>query len=268
MKKVKLVLSGSGTRFPVFAGAIKRLVEEGYEFEAVCGTSGGAIIGAGIGLGFDSDKIVDICLSILPGLQRLLDPSLWTFFWKWGLLKGSKIEEELLRHTEGAKFGDSKIPLKVVTVNYDKANTLEPYHVFSTEDTPDICIARAVRASMSIPFVFEPVVINDDRYVDGGVGANFPIDIYGEDATDVIGLNMFPNHDAPKRRTKHLIEYVFTIMDIFSSATLKEYIADAHGAQVINLKTKHGGLNFFMTEEEVIDMIEEGYNCVDTWLKP
>jgi NTE family protein len=267
MKKVKLVLSGSGTRFPVFVGAVKRLSEEGYEFEAVCGTSGGSIVAAGLSLGFGIDKITDICLDILPGLQRLLDPSLWTLFSKWGLLKGSKMESVLLDHTGRTKFGAAKIPLKVVTVNYDKANTIEPYNVFSTEKTPDVCIARAVRASMSIPFVFEPVLINGDRHVDGGVGSNFPIDIYGENATDVIGLNMFPNYNGPRRRAKSLAEYAFTIIDKFSSASLKEYVTETTCAKVINLETKHGGLNFFMTKAQVLDMMEEGYHSVDTWIR-
>ena len=34
-KKIKLVLSGSGTRYPVFAGAIRKLLEDGYEIEEV-----------------------------------------------------------------------------------------------------------------------------------------------------------------------------------------------------------------------------------------
>ena len=59
-KKVKLVLSGSGTRYPCFIGTIQRLLEEGYEIEEVCGTSGGAIIAAGFASWYDPEKPEEI----------------------------------------------------------------------------------------------------------------------------------------------------------------------------------------------------------------
>jgi NTE family protein len=50
--------------------------------------------------------------------------------------------------------------------------------VFNAHCTPDLAIWRAVRASISIPLIFEPVRINDEYFVDGGLALNFPIDLY------------------------------------------------------------------------------------------
>ena len=78
-KTYKLVLSGSGTRYSCFIGAIKRLFEEGIEIDEVCGTSGGGIIAAGLGWKYDKDNPLDsiefleeIAFELMPG--GLLDP--------------------------------------------------------------------------------------------------------------------------------------------------------------------------------------------------
>jgi predicted acylesterase/phospholipase RssA len=48
--------------------------------------------------------------------------------------------------------------------------------IFSPENTPDVEIALAVKASASIPLVFQSVKIGNDRYVDGGVKDNVPLE--------------------------------------------------------------------------------------------
>ena len=60
---------------------------------------------------------------------------------------------------------------------------LESTHICNANHTPDVEVAKAVLASMSIPMFFEAVLIDDSRYLeglfaDGGVMHNFPISIY------------------------------------------------------------------------------------------
>ena len=52
--------------------------------------------------------------------------------------------------------------------------------VFSHYNTPNLEIWKAVRASIGIPFIFEPTKINGDLFIDGGLTWNFPIDIFDE----------------------------------------------------------------------------------------
>lgn len=272
MRKIKLVLSGSGTRFPVFIGAIKRLLEEGYEIEEVCGTSGGAIISAGFALGMSVDELTKLCLDILPRLNELVSFSFSDLLNKQGVISGDKIEKEFLSHTGKANFESTKIPLKVITVNVDQDTVKEPYTIFGTKETPKSDIAKAVRASMSLPIIFTPVLYNNDRYIDGGVTASMPLDVYGEDAHDVIGLKILPikNEGANNLKIpflfkpfKDLILFTVKILEIVKDAFLQEYIDDAKGAKIIDLKTRHSGLNFSLTKEDILDMIEEGYNSTD-----
>ncbi|MHC4708048.1 MAG: patatin-like phospholipase family protein [Planctomycetota bacterium] len=56
--------------------------------------------------------------------------------------------------------------------------------VLNSRLTPNLSIWRAVRASMSIPLIFEPVKIDGDLYVDGALGWIFPINIYDTTRVD------------------------------------------------------------------------------------
>ena len=98
-KKIKLVLSGSGTKYPCFVGAIKKLLEEGYEIEEVCGTSGGALVASGLASYYDSknplatiDRLEKFMIDFLPG--KLID---WNFlpFFRRGFIGGKKILKAL-----------------------------------------------------------------------------------------------------------------------------------------------------------------------------
>lgn len=267
--KRKLVLSGSGIRFPMFVGGLKRLQEAGYEFEEVCGTSGGAIVGSGLASGFSIDEMANLCREFLPGLTKYLDFSIFRFLWRWGLIRGEKIEEEFEKRLTSF-MGSTHIPIKIIVVNYDRSSLEQPYKVLSSEGTPDISLSKAVRASMSVPLVFEPVEINGERYIDGGVSANFPVDIYGN-RDDVIGLYMEPEPlDSPPNRKwgfKGLVQYMLDIMEIFMNSTTQEHIEDVDKVKIIPLKPKYRSLNFFLDLEDVDNMIEDGYKQVDEWLK-
>jgi NTE family protein len=267
---IKLVLSGSGTRFPAFVGAIKRLREEGYYVSEVTGTSGGAIIAAGLGSGYGVGELTNLCRDLLPQFNTFIDVSIFSLLFRKGLIRGKKIEK-LFKNKFISTLGDTRIPIKIITVNYDKTSLEQPYTVFSSEDTPDISLAKAVRASMSLPLIFEPAKIRGDRHIDGGIAANFPVDIYGEEAKDVIGLYL--KTDPPKRPQpsrwwfKGLVQYIFGIIDILMAAATVEHIEDAEYAKIIPLETKQKGLDFSMTKEQVDRMIQDGYDSVDRWFE-
>jgi NTE family protein len=52
--------------------------------------------------------------------------------------------------------------------------------VFNKEETPHFSVARAVRASLSLPFVFKPLVIKEMNLIDGGVLSNFPAWVFDQ----------------------------------------------------------------------------------------
>jgi NTE family protein len=253
---MKIVLSGSGMLYPIHVGAIKRLLECGC-IDEVCGTSGGAIIAAMIASGMDN--YVDTVLDNLPAESKVLDPS-FVNLRHYGLMSGKKIED-MFKKFYIPKFKDTKIPLKVITVDLNE----KKHCIFGTKETPDFPIARAVRASMGIPGIFSPVSIGGNMHVDGGVVANFPLDIYGT-GQDVVGVRIKPTIYR-SNDILNIKDYISSIIGVMMDSLANHSIRAAVDARTITIPTTRSGLNFMLTKTEAEEMIEEGYSFVDKWLE-
>lgn len=213
--KADLVLEGGGVLGIGHVGALSVLENAGYSFPRVAGTSAGSIVGALVAAGMDMSRITDIMRTM--NYRRFADRSLLdrvpvggpllSLLMDDGVFEGDQLQEwlgNLLVDECGVEtFGDlaiddpqSSLPPErcfrlVVTAtdvthgellyfpwDYQRAFGLDPRRQR---------VADAVRASMSIPFFYEPVTLaGSDRtsstLVDGGVLSNFPIDIF--DRTD------------------------------------------------------------------------------------
>ncbi len=260
MKKVKLVLSGSGTLYPAHVGAIVRLAEAGYIFEEVIGTSGGSIIGAALASGYKPNReLIEVIKKTIPSKNGLVDPSIWSLFYKWGFIKGEKIEAMFNRYFVKT-FAEATIPLHVVTCNIDRGEL----KVFSTQKYPEFSVPVAVRASIAIPGVFVPAIIEGDRHIDGGLGGNFMID-YWKDDPDVIGIR-FCSSSSKKSKIRNAFDYTKAAVNLMLESNTTERIEDVLNPRVINIKSRHDGMNLAMTEADVMSMIEEGYNAADKWV--
>ena len=212
------MLEGGGVKNIALLGAVTVLAEAGYTFPRVAGTSGGAIIAAGIAAyqkaGRDLSPLLDVSLRV--DNSRFLD-------WRWpgrflgpvsgvvdllrrgGLHSGDYLYEFLCPALEEVgirTFGDLRI-------DDDPGSSLAEHQRYSlvvhvadlthqvlvrlpwdyglyglvADEQP---VADAVRASISIPFFFRPVQMETDHgaatWVDGGLLVNYPITVF--DRTD------------------------------------------------------------------------------------
>ena len=210
-----LVLEGGGVLGIGHVGAISVLENAGYSFPRVAGTSAGSIVGALVAAGMRSSRITEIMTTL--DYRRFTDRSLldWvpiggpllSLLMDDGVFEGDELREwlgNLLVDECGVEtFGDlaiddpeSSLPPErrfrlVVTAtdvtrgelvhfpwDYERTYGLEPGRQL---------VVDAVRASMSIPFFYEPATLTGSdgttsTLVDGGALSNFPIDIF--DRTD------------------------------------------------------------------------------------
>ena len=263
MKKIKLVLSGSGTRYPVFAGAIKKLLEENYQITEVCGTSGGAIVAAGLGTRYipnnprkSINDLMSLLFESLPG--SFLDPNFFPFGVR-GVFKGKKMLNEFRRQFPES-FKEMNIPVSIVTFNLNQGK----HKIWNVEDH-DADLPLCVRASMSLPFIFDAVKIKKDLHIDGGVTANFPLDVFGT-GKDVIGLR-FPPSNSKNKIIKNKLDLISATVDGMLETAMSEHMQDAIYAQTCFLKTSHGGLNLLMKKEDLEQQIKEGYDGMSKFLK-
>jgi NTE family protein len=190
-----LVFEGGGVKGIAYLGALEVLEEKGIlgTITRVGGTSAGAITALLVGLGYtraeidtqvralDFKKLLDDSFGMVRDTDRLLQEFGWykgDYFRDWA---GKRIQART-GNTEST-FGDvaaRKGDNGFRDLYFMGTNLSTGYsEVFSAEHTPRMCIADAVRISMSIPLFFAAKrSMRGDVYVDGGVLDNYPVKLF------------------------------------------------------------------------------------------
>ncbi len=224
--KVGLVLSGGGAKGFAQIGVIKVLEEAGIRPDFVGGTSMGSIIGGLYALGYDSesmkrliakinwdellnDKVLRRDLSI----EEKSEDGRYIFSFPFrkshfempaGLRSGQNISNLLSKLTSPAypisRFDQLPIPFYCMAADIEQG---QPVLLNSGY------LADAMRASMSIPTLFTPIVIDNRMLVDGGLFDNYPAEIMKKQGADIIiGVDvqrtLFTKREL--RSIKHVVE--------------------------------------------------------------
>ncbi|NDK09551.1 hypothetical protein GW846_02125 [Candidatus Gracilibacteria bacterium] len=187
-KKISLCLGGGGARGYIHIGVLKYLEENEYEIVEVSGTSIGAIIGAGIATGMNSSEIYDFIESEFS-YRKLID-----FSFSKGMISGVRIFKKLAEVYGKTKVCSTKIPLKIIATRLDDSTKV----VFHDESIVD-----AVRASMSVPGIFAPHIIDGKHYMDGMLTENLPISVL--DGDNIIAVSTTLTPDFTTKSTKNYL---------------------------------------------------------------
>ncbi|MFP2928350.1 patatin-like phospholipase family protein [Pyxidicoccus sp. 3LG] len=210
---VHLSLEGGGGKGKRYAAMIGEMQSLGVVPVSLTGTSAGSIAAAFAATGATPKQLEDVAKD--PRLGKLYDFDL--DLKDGGLLDGQAaydLFDQKLRELTGIKdrpvtFADLKVPLQLVAAKaLDTAVGPEGFKsakdrvfVFSQETTPDTPVALAMRASMAIPGVFEPVQVVDPttgrrmHLVDGGTLDNLPMG-YAKNDLPQIGASLYSRGNA------------------------------------------------------------------------
>jgi NTE family protein len=163
-QSVGLVLSGGGARAYAHVGAIRALHERRVPIDFVGGVSMGAIIAAGVAMGWDDEeadrRLREAFVTTSP-LDDLALPIL-------AMTHGLKVSERLAQHFGDTEIADLWLPFFCVSSNL----TTGAYHLHRRG-----LVRRALRASIALPGVLPPATDDNNVLVDGAVLKNFPADI-------------------------------------------------------------------------------------------
>jgi NTE family protein len=163
-QSVGLVLSGGGARAYAHIGAVRALHEAKVPIDFVNGASMGAIIAAGVAIGW-SDEEMDWRIRKAFVDSSPLDDIAFPII---AMTRGEKVRERLAEH-----FGDVEIP-----------DLWLPFHCVSSDLTAGTArlhrrglLRHALRASIALPGILPPVTEGGHVLVDGAIIKNFPTDV-------------------------------------------------------------------------------------------
>lgn len=235
-----------------------------------------------------------VCAATLTGFWSLIytkEVLNWIFrhsfsiYKKWGAFSSGNIEKtvsewlhEIMPGHKGEeiKFSDLPINLAVYSCNVNK-NIIE---VWSTNETPDKPVAKAVAASCSIPLYFTPTVMtkHDDTsyYVDGGLLINRPDHTHNSFPTYFQALSF--KLTSPSKPIEGFFGYIKALLntliqgaDFLQHTTMNtESPTDGHeGVNEVEINTGEIAATDFrsLTEEEVKSLIESGEAGMCDFLK-
>ena len=209
MKRFGLALGAGGAKGLCHISFLKVLDELEVKPAVIAGTSIGAIIGgfyaAGLSAADLEQKIQQIGLIDIS--KMALDFSLFS---DSAILKGKGVAEFLRRSLPVQIFEELEIPLKVVATDFWNRTEV----VFTSGD-----LISAIRASMALPGVFEPSIINGTVLIDGGAVNPLPYDLLGPEcdvtiAIDVSGVKEQPAEDP----VPHVIENILSTFQIMQAS--------------------------------------------------
>jgi NTE family protein len=178
MTKVALVLGSGGARGYAHIGALQVLEERGYEVVALSGTSIGALIGGLYATGKLGDYTDWVTTLTARDLRKLLDPVLAGP----GLLRLERVLARTSEMLDGALIEELPIPFTAVATDIGVRR-----EVWFTSGP----LEAAIRASISIPGVVTPVMVNGRLLVDGGVLNPVPMEpVIGADADFTMAISL------------------------------------------------------------------------------
>ena len=193
-KKIGLVLSGGGAKGAAQIGALKIIEQHGIKIDYISGTSIGSMLGALYAAGYKADELEEFFVNLDENDAK----------------NSSKIREilsKLLQDKGVTTFEDLKIPFRCVV-----ADTKELKEVVLSEGD----VLDAIMASSAIPYVYDNVIIDGNRYVDGGFYNNLPVDValdMGAEFTVVVDLRQEGESFFPKKYS-FLIEALTVTPDL------------------------------------------------------
>lgn len=189
-----LVFEGGGVKGVAYGGALEVLEQSQItpQIERVAGTSAGAITAALVSIGYTASEFIELMMGLdfskfedgsdLGGPVRLIE--------HYGWFKGNYFLGLMESYIE-QKTGDGRITFRDLAGKpgfkdlhvFGTDLSQQAVQEFSSQTTPDVAVADAVRISMSIPFFFEARSYAGNVYCDGGVLNNYPISTFDKQYT-------------------------------------------------------------------------------------
>jgi len=163
-QSVGLVLSGGGARAYAHVGAIRALRERGVPIDFVGGVSMGAVIAAGVAMGWDDAEMEHRIRQAFVDTSPLADIALPLL----AMTHGLQVNERLAHHFGDTQIADLWLPFFCLSSNL----TTGAYQMHRRG-----LLRRALRASISLPGILPPATDHQNVLVDGAVMKNFPADV-------------------------------------------------------------------------------------------
>jgi NTE family protein len=251
-KRVALVIGAGSVKCAAALGLWKVLKREGIALDLVVGCSGGSIYAACMALGYDAEEVEAMTLGMwnrdvtkrrdYASMLGAFLPKLFRFRGHFGMVHGEPVLAALKKGYGDRTFAETVMPLFVVATELATGQQ-------ATLDSGRI--VDAVRASIAIPYIWEPWEVNGKLMLDGCLSDPLPVDVAIKEGADVI-LAMGFESPYP-RRIRSATSYAFHVNSIYTNNLFRANYSFhnlAHHAEILPIVPEFGEpVNLFDTHK-------------------
>jgi NTE family protein len=169
--KIAVVLGAGASKGFAHIGVLKVLESNKIPIHMIVGTSAGSFVGSLYAYGYNAFQLQKMSFSIEKG--DILDITIPDN----GFIKGEKLEEYINEKVKNTPIEKLRIPFYSVATDLENGQEV----VFGKGNA-----GTAVRASCSIPGIFNPVKISDRLYVDGGIVSPVAVETAKKLGADIV----------------------------------------------------------------------------------
>jgi NTE family protein len=253
---IALALGGGGARGLAHIPILEAFDELGVRPTIIAGTSIGAVFAAAYASGLSGRQIRRHTYEVLRKRLDLVRDlyaarvrgtrGIWNVFAaRSAFLAPDRLLEIILPSAIGYDFDHLKIPLKIVASDF---YAQEPV-VFTSGP-----LRQAIAASMALPLIFEPVVVDGRVLIDGGLVNPLPFDLLNGEADLTVAVDV---SGAPVRRAdQHMPkawEALFASNFIFERTIIREKLKSRHPDVYIDAGTSRFQILDFMKLDEILE---------------
>ncbi len=206
--KIAIVLGAGASKGFAHIGVLKVLESNKIPVHMIVGTSAGSFVGSLYAYGYNAFQLQKMSFSIEKG--DILDITIPDN----GFIKGEKLEEYINEKVKNTPIENLRIPFYSVATDLLNGHEV----VFGKGNT-----GTAVRASCSIPGIFNPVRISDRIYVDGGVVSPVAVEAakrLGADIVIVVDISADIGGKPPESTIETILQSISIMYSKLSSLQL------------------------------------------------
>lgn len=306
------VFEGGGIKGIGLVGALKIFEMHGYLWKNLSGTSAGSIIAALVAVGYTAEEIKQLMLRLdykkisdknnfnIPILSNISN-----LIFKKGIFKGDYIKnwiddvlsyKLMLPMKKKVTFRDLIIPEeKGILLNNNKYKRKYKLHIIATDiskgkmlilpedieeygiNPDDLEVSLAIRMSISIPYFFQPVNLNDintnknSLIVDGAISSNYPVwifDVKGIPPWPTIGFKLGGDKEMREHKITNILNFTSSIIETMLESQDDIHIRDMDYLRTVKIDTLHiKSTDFNITNENIIALYNSGECCANEFLK-
>jgi NTE family protein len=186
-KKIALVIGAGSVKCAAALGLWKVLENENIHFDMIVGCSGGSLYAAGMAVGFTLQECIDNTKKLWNksvtekrnwrGLLSAVLPSVFGFNEKFSMIDDSVMLTKLRDVFGKRTFADAQTPLYLMATDFFTGEAV----VLCQDD-----LVNAIRASISIPYIWPAWELGGRLLIDGGAANPLPVDVAIREGADII----------------------------------------------------------------------------------